>query len=95
MSTELEIRQTDADFYERYRALSTAAVASLIVGVLSCLAVLDWMLVALPLIGIPLSIYAVVQGQTAQRRVGRGGFGPGGLGFVAVVRRVGPGLADV
>ena len=38
MSTDLEIRQTDADYYERYRALSTAAVASPIVGLLSCLA---------------------------------------------------------
>ena len=61
MSTDLEIRQTDADYYERYRALSTAAVASLIVGLLSCLALLDWLLVALPVIGIPLAIYALAQ----------------------------------
>ena len=47
MSIELEIRQSDADYYEQYRALSTSAVASLIVGLLSCLAVLDWMLVAI------------------------------------------------
>ena len=44
--------------YEQYRALSTAAVASLIVGLLSSLAILDWMLIAIPAIGVPLAAYA-------------------------------------
>lgn len=61
MSIDLESPATDAQRYEQYRALSTSAVASLIVGVLSCLAILDWSLVAIPLIGIPLSIFALVK----------------------------------
>ena len=52
MSVELDRNESDTEVYEQYRALSTAAVASLIVGLLSCVAVLDWSLVAIPLIGI-------------------------------------------
>ncbi len=46
--------------YEHYRALSTAAVGSLIVGVMSAAAILSWFLVCVPLIGAALSLYALV-----------------------------------
>jgi hypothetical protein len=65
MSTELDTRQSIADDYQHYRALSTSAVASLIVGLLSSLAILDWMLIALPVVGIALSLFALV---TVKRR---------------------------
>jgi hypothetical protein len=58
MSIELDSHQSPADAYEQYRAVSTVAVASLIVGLLSPLAVLDWSLVAIPAIGLPLAAYA-------------------------------------
>ena len=52
MSIELESPGPRPTVYEQYRALSSAAVASLIVGLLSPLAILDWTLVALPVIGV-------------------------------------------
>src|SRR4051794_13749122 len=58
MSIELDHPKSLDRDYESYRALSTSAVAGLIVGLLSCLAVLDWALVALPVIGVVLSVYA-------------------------------------
>ena len=58
MSIELDSQRSAADTYEHYRALSTAAVASLIVGLLSPLAALDWTLVAIPAIGLPLAAFA-------------------------------------
>jgi len=58
MSIELDTPAAEADNYEHYRALSTAAVASLIVGLLSSAAVLDWTLLAIPSIGIALSTFA-------------------------------------
>jgi hypothetical protein len=61
MSIELQSPYSSPEQYENYRALSTSAVASLIVGLLSPLAILDWTLVAIPLIGIPLSIMALVK----------------------------------
>jgi hypothetical protein len=61
MSVELDRNESDTEVYEQYRALSTSAVASLIVGLLSCVAVLDWSLLAIPLIGIALSAFALVR----------------------------------
>jgi hypothetical protein len=58
MTIDLESRQSAADAYLQYRALSTAAVAGLIVGVLSPLAMLDWSLVAVPAIGVVLAAFA-------------------------------------
>jgi hypothetical protein len=58
MSIDVDSRQPAAEQYEQYRALSTSAVASLIVGVLSSIAVLDWVLVAIPIIGVALSSFA-------------------------------------
>jgi hypothetical protein len=61
MSIDLETRQSTAADYERYRALSTSAVASLIVGMLSFVAVLDWTLIAVPVVGIGLSAFALTK----------------------------------
>jgi hypothetical protein len=58
MSIELDSHQSATENYQRYRALSTSAVASLVVGLLSCLALLDWTLVAIPLVGVALSSFA-------------------------------------
>ena len=91
MSVELDRNESDTEVYEQYRALSTAAVASLIVGLLSCVAVLDWSLLAIPLIGIALSAFALradaPQANGAERRE----LGASGPGAVAVVRRGRPG----
>ncbi len=59
MSVDVDYREAEADIVVRYRALSSAAVASLIVGVLSIAALLDPIMVAIPLIGIVLSVYAM------------------------------------
>ncbi len=61
MSIDTESRPTTEFGYEHYRALSTAAVASLIVGLLSALAILDWTLVAIPVFGVVLSTIALVK----------------------------------
>jgi len=50
-----------AEDYEQYRALSTASVAALIVGLLSPVAILAWTLLVVPLIGIPLGALALVK----------------------------------
>ncbi len=59
MSVELDRPDSSTESYEQYRALSTAAVASLIVGLLSSLAIFDWSLVAIPLIGVMASAFAL------------------------------------
>jgi len=59
MSIEVESSRPATDVYEQYRAVSSAAVASLIVGLLSALALLDWPLVALPVIGVAFGLYAM------------------------------------
>jgi hypothetical protein len=67
MSIQVETRESPDESYEQYRSLSTSAVASLIVGLLSCTAILDWSLVAVPVIGIALSVFAL---RTIQRQSG-------------------------
>ena len=59
MSIEVEASLPATDGYEHYRAVSSAAVTSLIVGLLSSLALLDWPLVAVPVIGVALGLYAM------------------------------------
>ncbi len=96
MSTDLAIPATADSDYEQYRALSTAAVASVIVGLLSPLAILDWTLVVVPIVGVLVSLVALIKvrrnraelsGETLAR-VGLalslvfGIIGPGWLGYV-------------
>lgn len=62
MSIELEHRDSSStDVYEHYRALSSAAVVSLGLGLFSALAILDWIWVAVPVFGILAGVYAVRQ----------------------------------
>ena len=76
--------------------MSTAAVASLIVGLLSCLAMLDWMLVAIPVIGIPLSTFAWCKVKRHRDELTGEPLARGWPGLVAVVRwSLGPALADL
>ena len=60
MTTDLA-EHPQLEHYEQYRSLSTSAVASLIVGLLSSAAILDWSLLAIPLVGIALSTYALLK----------------------------------
>lgn len=60
MSVDVDTYEEPNQQYENYRALSTAAVASVIVGVLSITSILSWFLVGVPLIGIALAIYAII-----------------------------------
>jgi hypothetical protein len=96
MSTNLAISAAADSDYEQYRALSTAAVASLIVGLLSPLAILDWTLVVVPIVGALISLLALVKVRRNRAelsgemlaRVGLslslvfGVIGPGWLGYV-------------
>jgi len=90
MSIELETDQSTAEGYERYRALSTSAVASLIVGLLSCLAILDWMLVAVPLVGIGLSLFALVKVRRNADEVTGQGLARAGLALSLMFAVLGP-----
>jgi len=47
--------------YERYRAVSASAVGSLILGVLSIVALVEWILAVVPLLGIVLGTLALVK----------------------------------
>jgi hypothetical protein len=49
-------RDDDYNPADAYRALSTAAVASLVLGVMSIVAFLDWWLALIPIVGITLGI---------------------------------------
>ncbi len=60
MSVDVDTYEAANEQYEHYRALSTAAVASVIVGALSATAILSWALVGVPLIGAALALYAIV-----------------------------------
>ena len=63
MSTETQMNElTDADAtYESYRALCAAAVTSLLFGLLSALCLLSVVLCVIPVLGIFLGVYALIQ----------------------------------
>ncbi len=90
MSIELESRNTTVDTYEQYRALSTAAVASLIVGMLSVLAVLDWPLVAIPVVGVTLSTVALLKVKRHSDELTGAGLASAGLALSLFFLVVGP-----
>ncbi len=92
MSIDLETAATDNERYERYRALSTAAVASLMIGLLSCLAILDWSLVTIPLIGIPLSLFALRKVRRHNDELTGEKLALGGLALSVLFLFVGPAL---
>ena len=90
MSIELETRASAAGAYEKYRALSTSAVASLIVGLLSCLALFDWMLVAIPAIGIPLALLSLVKIRRHRDELTGAGLARAGLALSVLFAVLGP-----
>jgi hypothetical protein len=60
MSTAVaEIEETEVEEYSRYKALSPAAVATLILGILSLMAFLYVWFVAIPIVGLLLGIVAL------------------------------------
>lgn len=61
MSIDIASPALPADNYEQYRALSTASVAGLILGLLSPLAILDWIFLVVPLCGVLVSLLALVK----------------------------------
>src|SRR5262249_18850197 len=80
-----------------YRALSTAAVAALVLGALSVLAMLDWSLAVIPLAAVILGVVALRKiRRQPQEYTGRGIaivgialgilFGAGGMGYLEYVR---------
>jgi hypothetical protein len=96
MSIELASASSTADNYEQYRALSTASVAGLILGLLSPLAILDWLFLVVPICGALVSLLAIIKIRRHRdelsgeplARVGLilsllfGVVGPGWLGYV-------------
>lgn len=88
MSIELE--SPAADVYEKYRALSTSAVASLIVGLLSCLALFDWMLVAIPAVGILLALLSLVKIRRHRDELTGAGLARAGLALSVLFAVLGP-----
>jgi len=90
MSIHLESPESTAEQYEQYRALSTSAVASLIVGLLSCLAILDWTLVAIPVIGIPLSVLSLAKIKRRGHELTGAGLAQAGLALSLLFVVVGP-----
>jgi hypothetical protein len=80
MTIDFETRQPAAETYDHYRALSTAAVAGLIVGLLSVFALLDWTLIAIPAVGLLLSALAWAKvrrnrSELTGEKVAQAGFG--------------------
>jgi len=90
MSIELETPRSGSEHYEQYRALSTSAVASFIVGLLACTAILDWSLVTIPLIGVSLSIFALVKIKRHSDELTGRGLARAGLVLSLVFGVVGP-----
>lgn len=92
MSTQVDpIAPADEhEDFEQYRALSTAAVASLLVGLMSCAAVLDWSLVAIPWIGVPLALFAIVKVRRNPGELTGGGVAKAGLALCLFFGVAGP-----
>jgi hypothetical protein len=91
MSIQIESPQAMADTYEPYRALSTAAVASLIVGVLSTTAILGWSLIAVPFVGVILGTYAWLHVRRRTDELTGAGLARAGLALSTLFLVVGPG----
>ena len=91
MSIEIESERRSADTYEQYRALSSAAVASLIVGVLSAMAILGWSLVAVPIVGVVLGTYAWLHVRSRADELSGAGIARAGLALSCFFLVLGPG----
>lgn len=91
MSIDLETYEPAAEYYEQYRALSTSAVASLIVGVLSSLAFLDWTLAIVPVIGVALALTSLRKIRRDSDELTGSGLATSGLALSLVFGVLGPG----
>ncbi len=90
MSIEVQPTAPPADDYQQYRALSTAAVASLIVGLLSPVAILSWPMLVVPVIGIPLSLWALVKVRRNRQEMTGEGPAKAGLALSLAFAVLGP-----
>lgn len=90
MSIDVEPQSSVQHGYEQYRALSTAAVASLIVGLLSVLAMLDWTLVAIPVSGVLLATVALVKVRRHSEELSGAGLARSGLALSVLFLIAGP-----
>src|SRR5437773_1671732 len=61
MSTEVQPYASPPEAVEDYRALSTAAVTSVLLGLLGGVAFLHWLLGLVPLLGLLAGVYALFQ----------------------------------
>ena len=57
----LSSQDADVSRYEQYRALSISAVSSLVLGVLSILAMYEWVLAVIPLLGIVVGVISLAK----------------------------------
>lgn len=90
MSIDVAAPYSQAEQYEQYRSLSTSAVASLIVGLLSSAAILDWSLLSIPLVGIALSSFALIKVRRHRDELSGEVLARAGLGLSLVFAVVGP-----
>jgi hypothetical protein len=90
MSIDVEPAAVPAEDYLQYRALSTAAVAALIVGLLSPVAILGWTLLVVPLIGIPLSLFALAKVRKHHQELTGEGLAKAGLALSLAFAVLGP-----
>ncbi len=59
MSTQEAAPPEDsAEYYQQYKSLSKAAVGSLVFGLLSWVSMMDWLLLAIPAVGVVLGLFA-------------------------------------
>lgn len=79
LEPELNAASEGAQYYQQYRALSSMAVGSFVLGLLSITAVLDWWLLAVPLVGILLGIFAWRQVRARRAELAGEGMAKAGL----------------
>jgi hypothetical protein len=80
-----------AEYYQQYKALSTAAVGSFVLGLASAMALFDWSLLAVPVVGIVLSLYAARQLRLRQAELTGGRLAGSGLALSVVFLIAGAG----
>ena len=92
MSVDIQrFQQADDDPFLQYRALSRAAVASLVAGVASVSALLAWICVAFPVLGILLGAYALRSIRSRPDELAGLPVAKAGLALSALFAVVGPG----
>jgi hypothetical protein len=91
MSVDTERSEVaDSEEFLQYRALSSAAVTSLLLGLLSALACLSWIWVCIPLVGVVVSVYAWRTIARRRDELTGGGLAQVGLALAAIFLVAGP-----